>query len=129
LVEVFAIHCGGFAVMDDHLQLLLRLDSARVRSWSDQEVARRWLALFSLRDVAGQALPVAEERVRRFATAPSWVAQLRTRLGDLGWFMKCLKEPLARRANREDGGTGAFWEGRFRSVAVRDDEALLAVAA
>ncbi len=26
LVGVFAIHCGGFAVMDNHLHLLLRLD-------------------------------------------------------------------------------------------------------
>ncbi|SIO28058.1 hypothetical protein SAMN05444166_3448 [Singulisphaera sp. GP187] len=129
LVEIFAIHCGGFAVMDNHLHLLLRLDSARVRAWSDQEVARRWLALFPLRDVAGQALPVDEERVRRFAADPSCVAQARARLGDLGWFMKCLKEPLARLANREDGCTGAFWEGRFRSIAVLDDEALLAVAA
>jgi hypothetical protein len=129
LVEVFAIHCGGFAVMDNHLHLLLRLDSARVRSWSDEEIARRWLTLFPLRDVAGLALPVAEERVRRFAADASWVARARARLGDLGWFMKCLKEPLARLANREDGCTGAFWEGRFRSVAVLDDEALLAVAA
>ena len=60
LVEVFAIHCGGFAVMDNHLHLLLRLDSARVRAWSDEEVARRWLTLFPLRDLAGQVLPVAE---------------------------------------------------------------------
>ncbi|SIO56089.1 hypothetical protein SAMN05444166_5183 [Singulisphaera sp. GP187] len=129
LVEIFAIHCGGFAVMDNHLHLLLRLDSARVRSWSDQEVARRWLTLFPLRDIEGQALAVAEERVRRFAADASWIDQARARLGDLGWFMKCLKEPLARLANREDGCTGAFWEGRFRSVAVHDDEALLAVAA
>jgi hypothetical protein len=129
LVEVFAIHCGGFAVMDNHLHLLLRLDSARVRSWSDQEVARRWLTLFPIRDVTGQALPVAEECVRRLAADPAWVARTRARLGDLGWFMKCLKEPLARLANREEGCTGAFWEGRFRSVAVLDDEALLAVAA
>jgi hypothetical protein len=29
------------------------------------------------------------------------VARTRERLADLGWFMKCLKEPLARLANRE----------------------------
>ncbi|WP_406700098.1 hypothetical protein V5E97_14780 [Singulisphaera sp. Ch08] len=129
LVELFAIHCGGFAVMDNHLHLLLRLDSDRARAWSDEEVARRWLTLHPLRDLSGQALPIAEERVRQCAADASWVARTRARLGDLGWFMKSLKEPLARRANREDGCTGAFWEGRFRSVAVLDDEALLAVAA
>ena len=43
--------------------------------------------------------------------------------------MKCLKEPLARLANAEDGCTGAFWEGRYKSVAVLDEEALLATAA
>jgi hypothetical protein len=31
------------------------------------------------------------------------------RLGDLGWFMKCLNEPMARQANIEDGCTGHFW--------------------
>src|SRR5258705_2794614 len=85
LVEIFAIHCGGFAVMDNHLHLLLRLDSAQVRAWSDQEVARRGLALFPLRDVPGQALPVDEERVRRVAAGPSWVAQAPPRPGGPGW--------------------------------------------
>ncbi len=44
----------------------------------------------------------------------------RTRLADLGWFMKAFKEPIARRANREDDCSGVFWEGRFHSVPLLD---------
>jgi hypothetical protein len=54
------------------------------------------------------------------------VATARQRLASLGWFVKCLKEPLARMANREEGVRGAFFEGRFKSVAVLDEESLLA---
>jgi hypothetical protein len=43
--------------------------------------------------------------------------------------LKCLKEPLARLANRRDETRGAFFEGRFKSVAILDEEALLATCA
>jgi hypothetical protein len=43
--------------------------------------------------------------------------------------MKCLKEPLARLANRQDKTRGFFFEGRFKSVAVLDEESLLATCA
>jgi hypothetical protein len=43
--------------------------------------------------------------------------------------MKCLKEPLSRLANRQDKARGAFFEGRFKSVAILDDESLLATCA
>jgi len=43
--------------------------------------------------------------------------------------MKCLKEPLARLANREEQTRGAFFEGRFKSVAILDEESLLATCA
>ena len=43
--------------------------------------------------------------------------------------MKCLKEPLSRLANREEQTRGAFFEGRFKSVAILDEEALLATCA
>jgi hypothetical protein len=57
------------------------------------------------------------------------VATARERLQSISWFMKCLKEPLSRLANREEKVRGAFFEGRFKSVAILDDESLLAVCA
>jgi hypothetical protein len=43
--------------------------------------------------------------------------------------MKCLKEPLARMVNRNDEQTGAFWQSRYKSIAILDEEALLATCA
>ena len=116
LVGVFAVEPAGFAVMDNHLHLLVRLDSKQAQEWSVGEVVRRWLSIFPRRDTAGKALPVSRARVELLAQDAGWVAKVRQRLGDLSWFMKCLKEPLARLANRADGCSGAFWEGRFKSI-------------
>jgi hypothetical protein len=53
----------------------------------------------------------------------------RERLQSLSWFMKCLKEPLARLANKQDQTRGAFFEERFKSIAILDEESLLATCA
>ena len=40
--------------------------------------------------------------------------------------MRCLCEKIARAANHEDGSSGRFWAGRFKSVALLDEAAILA---
>ncbi len=113
--------------MDNHLHVLVRLDQQVAAGWSDEEVVRRWGRLFPPRDKSRQPLPVSNAWVEDRLKHPDWVATARVRLQSLSWFMKCLKEPLSRMANRDENVRGAFFEGRFKSVAVLDEEALLAV--
>ena len=42
--------------------------------------------------------------------------------------MKALAEPIARLANRHDGVTGRFWQGRFKAQKIVDESGLLACA-
>ncbi len=126
LAGVFAVSVGGFAVLDDQLHVLLRIDPDVAASWTAEEVVRRWGRLFPPRDRAQRRLEVTEEWVEARRKNKSFVASTRQRLWSVGWFMKCLKEPLSRMANREEGVRGAFFEGRFKSVAILDGPSLLA---
>ena len=129
LSKRFAVEVAGFAVLDNHLHVLVRLEPERAAYWSDAQVVRRWGKLFPPRGKDRQPLAVTQAWIERKLSDQTFVAETRRRLSDLGWFMKCLKEPLARLANKQDGCQGAFWQGRYKSVAVLDDEALLATCA
>ena len=129
LTKIFAIDVASFTVLDNHLHLTVHLDPEQVNDWSNEEVIRRWLTIHPPRGANRKSLEVTPEIVSEKARDAKFVAVARERLGDLGWFMKSLKEPLARLANRADGTTGAFWQSRYKSIAILDTNALLATCA
>ena len=91
LAEIFAVAVGGFSVLDNHLHLLVRLDPDVAKSWSDEEVVRRWGRLFPPRDKSREPLPVTKAWVECRLQDLAWVAEARKRLASLSWFMKCLR--------------------------------------
>ncbi len=52
LAQVFFLFVAGFAIMDNHLHVLVRLDADRTGAWSDENVVRCWGRLFPPRDRA-----------------------------------------------------------------------------
>ena len=129
LAECFAVGLYAYAVMSNHVHVVLHVDPQAAEAWSDEEVAERWVRLFPVRLNGVVEEQLCKQRVRRLQSDPERMAELRSRLGSLSWFMRCLNEPIARRANREDDCTGRFWEGRFKSQALLDERAVLSCMA
>ena len=129
LAAIFAVEVAGYAVLDNHLHVVLKLNDETAAGWSDEDVVRRWGRLFPPRGNDRQPLEVSDAWVEAQLKNEKWVAETRKRLNSLGWFMKCLKEPLARMANKEDKCKGTFFEGRFKNIAILDEEALLTTLA
>ena len=119
LAQHFAAAVYAYAVMSNHFHLLLYISPLEPLRWSDEEVARRWLAV-----TATRRRP-REREFEHLLMDKDRLAVLRERLGSLSWFMQYLKEPIARRANKEVGARGHFWEARYDVKATLDDEALL----
>ena len=125
LSSVYAIDLCAYAVMSNHVHVVLRVDEKSANSLSVREVLIRWHklhkgTLLTKSYLAGEALSEAELlSVKRTA------AVYRKRLFSISWFMRDLNEYIARAANAEDECKGRFWEGRFKSQALLDEKALL----
>ena len=129
LCSVFAVDLCAYAVMSNHYHIVIRIDADDVKQWADQEVARRWLQIFSGPLLMHQYLSNADLTESELERVADLLVTWRNRLCDLSWFMRCLNEPIARLANAEDHCTGRFWEGRFKSQALLDARAVLACMA
>ena len=129
LSGVFAIDIAAYAVMSNHLHIVLSVDIYESNRWTDKEVVEHWHQIFMGTEVTqkfakGEVIESVEVNNLKYS-----IAQYRSRLSDISWFMRALNEPIARMANKEDKCTGRFWEGRFKSQALLDEAAVLACMA
>ncbi len=122
--EVFCVDVLSFAIMDNHIHFVVKLQPQQAEQLDPTEVALRWSRLFPspVNELDARSLAI-------FAANDVWIEERRARLLSPSWLMKIIKERVARRANREDDMHGAFWEGRFKSIRLLDRSALLACMA
>ncbi|MGK2234599.1 transposase [Colwellia polaris] len=129
LSQVFSIDICAYAVMHNHLHLVLHVDTAQVDNWSTIELLSRWHQLYKGTHLTRkyQQQQTLNEYEREIVEDTSNI--YKQRLMDISWFMRSLNEPIARQANKEDECRGHFWEGRFQSQALLDEGALLSCMA
>ena len=116
LAEIFAVSVGGFSVMDNHLHVLVRLDP----DIGPGVVGRGSRAALGAAVSAARQVPAAAAGVRDTGSSGALKdgelgRDSAQRLQSLSWFMKCLKEPLSRLANRQDKARERFSRGGSRA--------------
>jgi REP element-mobilizing transposase RayT len=129
LSSVFAIDLCAYAVMSNHVHVVLHVDVKQTQVWSDYDVVLRWHrlhkgTLLTQMFVRGETIGKGQ-----MLTLDNTITEYRRRLHDISWLMRNLNEYIARQANKEDECTGRFWEGRFKSQALLDKPALLSCMA
>ena len=129
LASVLAIDICAYAVMSNHIHVVVHINKVKAINWSTSEVIERWHQLHN-----GTLLTQKYRRNETLTeneqiTFKDTVEVYRERLYNISWLMRDLNEYIAREANKEDGCSGRFWEGRFKSQALLDEAAILSCMA
>lgn len=126
LARCFMIDVCFYAIMSNHLHVVLRTHPDLANRLSDEEVARRWLRAYPGKwALDGVWVEPSQEKIDKLLKNPKRIAKLRRRLSNISWFMGALSEYIARRANREDGTDGRFFSDRFKCRECTNEAAVL----
>lgn len=129
LSSIFFIDVAAFAVMSNHYHLVLHIDKEASLAASAKDIAKLWHRLYAGKEVTQRFIDDKHLEPHEFEQVNTFVDLWRDRLCSISWFMKVLNENTARRANKEDDCTGHFWQARFKSQALLDEQAVLAAMA
>ncbi|MFT6347352.1 MAG: hypothetical protein ACJAYB_000339 [Psychromonas sp.] len=109
LASIFAIDICAYAVMSNHLHVVLKVDADKANSWSDKAVLIQWHKGFKGTLLTRKFVNNEDLNDFEIGTVNDCIAEYRHRLIDISWFMRSLSEPIARQANKEDSCTGRFY--------------------
>ena len=120
LAGAMSFRVFGFALMDNHLHVLIESNPDRASGWSAEEVARRWVGLHPS-PAAKRDAEVFEAEVQTLLADPARIATTREKLSSVSQFAKDLLQPAAQgfnRLSREALGKhrargGSVFQGRF----------------
>jgi len=127
LSKYFSIDICAYAIMSNHVHLVLHVDIDKLKNLTDKEVLELSKVLYPTAMSQLEYLILENKLPKKIIDIK--IAELRERLGSISWFMRSLNEYLARVFNKEDKCTGRFWEGRFKSQALLDERAILSAMA
>jgi hypothetical protein len=75
LTGVFGVEVCSYAVMSNHVHLVLRIRPDLVRQWSDDEVALRWRTIFPLHDEATGEPIEPEIEIKKYLMLLDWTGR------------------------------------------------------
>ena len=100
LARYFGIDILCYSILSNHFHQVLRQRPDVVAQWSDTEVAQRWLMLCPKRkNKDGSAKEPTEGQLNAIRINPKKLAETRSRLSDISWWMRLLCQNIAQRIN------------------------------
>lgn len=126
LTTAFTIGVSHYGILDNHLHLIIRLDPRAAERLTSRAVVERWVLVHPPRRWSNRSEESRLSWIEKRMRDPAWIARTRVRLGNLGEFMKDLKQPVAERVNERLGRFGPLWAGRYKSDGITDLAGLLA---
>ena len=123
LAGIFNINICAYAIMSNHYHLVLKINSTE--NWNEKRVLAYWSELCQPKLICQNFLKNEPQSKAELEMVYIQTDIYRKRLMSISWFMKLLNEYIAKQANKEDKVTGSFFESRFKSQALLDEQALL----